>query len=119
MSGKRNDRKKNDLRLPVVTELYPELLDKTRPESDTPTCSLAEALERQELFVCQSVSTFALQMLWTLFRYGGLDFSAQFINLTSGMVTPLAVDPAVWARFFPQKEKKPKMQKPKFDALVQ
>lgn len=90
----------NPLRLPTITELYPELLDAKIPEpEDLPTCSLAEALERQDLFVCQSVATFALQMLWTLFRKGGVDFSAQFINLQSGRVTPLPVDVKAWERF--------------------
>lgn len=98
--GDRRKRSKNNLRLPTVTELFPELLDPTIPEDDTPTCSLAEALEHQELFICQSVASHALQMLWSLFRYGGLDFSAQFINLRSGIVTPLLIDPEKWQRFF-------------------
>jgi PRTRC genetic system ThiF family protein len=90
----------NPMRLPTITELYPEIMDTKIPEpDDMPTCSLAEALEKQDLYICQTVATLALQMLWGLFRNGGLDFSAQFINLQSGRVTPLAVDPAAWKRF--------------------
>ncbi|MRR55697.1 MAG: PRTRC system ThiF family protein [Deltaproteobacteria bacterium] len=107
-SGDRLKRTKGDLRLPTVTELFPELLDPDRPESDTPTCSLAEALERQELFICQAVSTCALQMLWSLFRYGGVDFSAQFINLKNGVFAPLMVDPEKWKRFLSPQKKTPK-----------
>jgi len=111
--GDRRNRSKNNLRLPTVTELFSELLDPTIPEDDTPTCSLAEALEHQELFICQSVATHALQMLWSLFRYGGLDFSAQFINLRSGIVTPLLIDPEKWQRFFapPKKPAKTRSRK--------
>ncbi len=110
-SGARKKRALDDTRLPVVTELFPELLNKNIPESDTPTCSLAEALDRQELFVCQTVATCALQMLWTLFRYGGLDFSAQFINLKSGVTSPLPIDPTAWERFFAKPGKKPASRK--------
>lgn len=117
-SGERRKRTKNSLRLPTVTELFPELLDPSIPEDDTPTCSLAEALERQELFICQAVSTHALQMLWSLFRYGGLDFSAQFINLKSGIVTPLLIDPEKWQRFFEPPKKPAKTRSKKRQAVV-
>jgi hypothetical protein len=95
------------MRLPTVTDLYPDLLDESIPEDDSiPTCSLAEALERQDLFVCRSVVTFGAAMLWTLFRKGGVDNHGQFINLETGMVTALPVDPEVWNRFKPVKAKK-------------
>jgi len=112
-SGERQKRTKDCMRLPTVMELFPELLDPTIPEDDTPTCSLAEALEHQELFICQSVATHALQMLWGLFRYGGQEFSAQFINLRSGIVTPLIIDPEKWQRFFapPKKPSKTRSKK--------
>lgn len=109
-SGDRLKRTKGDLRLPTVTELFPELLDPDRAESNTPTCSLAEALERQELFICQAVSTCALQMLWSLFRYGGVDFSAQFINLKNGVFAPLMIDPEKWKRFLAPSKKTNKNQ---------
>jgi len=105
-------RKKNPMRLPCVTELYPEIMDESIPEDeDTPTCSLAEALERQDLFICRSVATFASQLLWTLFRKGGVDNHGSFINLASGFVTPLAVDPAAWRRFEPVKPKRVRKKK--------
>ena len=86
------------LRLPVVTDLYPELLDSARPEDDAPSCSLAEALEKQELFVNQAVGTLVLNILWRLFRFGKLHYHGGFINLASERTVPLPVDPAVWAR---------------------
>lgn len=99
--------KSRPMRLPTVTDLYPDLLDESIPEDDSiPTCSLAEALERQDLFVCRSVVTFGAAMLWTLFRKGGVDNHGQFINLETGMVTALPVDPEVWNRFKPVKPKK-------------
>jgi PRTRC genetic system ThiF family protein len=80
-------------RLPHVLDIFPELKNKNKKfkEDDAPSCSLAEALERQDLFINQSVSTFALQLLWQFIRQGGLDIHGYFINLESGRVTPLPI----------------------------
>lgn len=77
--------------LPDPYEVLPELVDVHAPEDDTPSCGLAEALERQELFVNQSVVTPALQILWQFFRYGRLDWHGAFINLRAGSMRPLQV----------------------------
>lgn len=86
--------------LPTITDLYPVIMNASLPENDdTPSCSLAEALERQDLFIGQSIATFGLQLLWSLFRNGGVDHHGYFVNLKAGRVTPLAVDPEAWKRF--------------------
>jgi sulfur-carrier protein adenylyltransferase/sulfurtransferase len=96
------------MRLPVVTELFPALLEEAREEGDDqPSCSLAEALARQELFVNQAVATHALQMLWQLFRYGGLDYCGVFVNLATQQVRTIAVDREVWKRFGHRGARKP------------
>ena len=76
----------------LVTEIFPILKDKRRKEDNTPSCSLAEAIERQDLFINQTVATFALQLLWQFIRQGGLDIHGYFINLESGRVTPLPIN---------------------------
>lgn len=78
-------------RLRTVMELFPELSDASLPEDDAPSCSLAEALERQDLFINQAVTTFALNLLWRLFRDGGLDHQGAFVNLATNQVNPLPV----------------------------
>lgn len=106
-----NWRKVQYNRLPTVVDLFPELLDPSVPEDDAPSCSLAEALERQELFVNQAVVTQALQMLWALFTKGEIGYSAVFVNLDAGRVVPLAIDSRVWAKRFGyhcKKTRKPK-----------
>jgi PRTRC genetic system ThiF family protein len=79
------------VRLPSPYGVLPELIDVTAPEDDTPSCGLAEALERQELFVNQSVVTPALQILWDFFRRGELTWHGAFVNLRTGTVRPLQV----------------------------
>lgn len=96
-SGKRA-RNKEARRLPTVLELFPEMSRKDSQEDLTPSCSLAESLERQDLFINQTVATFALDLLWQLLRRGGIDHHGAFINLTTGRVTPLPIDPEAWQR---------------------
>ncbi|HEY3281562.1 MAG TPA: PRTRC system ThiF family protein [Armatimonadota bacterium] len=79
------------LRLPMVTELFPELLDESLPEDDRPSCSLAEALDHQDLYINQAVVTWALHLLWSLFRDGQIGVHGYFVNLAEGRVNPLAV----------------------------
>ena len=75
----------------LVTEIFPQLKNARKREDNTPSCSLAEALERQDLFINQTVATFALQLLWQFIRQGGLDIHGYFINLETGKVTPLPI----------------------------
>lgn len=84
-------------RLPTVAELFPQIIKPGR-EDNTPSCSLAEALEKQHLFVNQAVVTPALQILWQLLRFGQIDWHGAFVNLATGNVRPLPVDPQAWAR---------------------
>ncbi len=87
-------------RLPTVLELFPELATaRALDRNDAPSCSLAQALERQHLFVNQAVVTPALQLLWQIFRFGRTTWCGAFVNLESGRTTPLPVDPDAWARF--------------------
>ncbi len=88
------------LRLPHAGELYPELIDPALEDPDDgPSCSLAEALEKQSLFINPTVADFAMAVLWNLFTQGKIDIHGAFINLRRMMVTPLKVDPAAWTRF--------------------
>ena len=87
-------------RLPHVGELYPELIDPAlETADDTPSCSLAEALEKQSLLINPTVADFAINILWMLFTTGRIDTHGAFINLNRMVVSPLKVDPEVWARF--------------------
>lgn len=95
-------RRKTDdvMRLPHAGELYPDLVDPAMEEEDDgPSCSLAEALEKQALMINPTMADFAGNILWQLLTKGGLDTHGVFVNLEQMMVTPLPVDPQVWERF--------------------
>ncbi|HVI89378.1 MAG TPA: PRTRC system ThiF family protein [Dongiaceae bacterium] len=100
-------------RLPHVGDLFPELIDPAGDKADmAPSCSMAEALEKQSLVINQAIAVQAYNLLWTLFRTGTLSYSGVFVNLQTGRTSPLPIDPAAWARFgyFPRGPKKSKKQ---------
>lgn len=90
---------KSAQRLPMVTELFPELLDKRAPESNAPSCSLRISLQSQGLFINDVTVRFAAQMLYRLFTKGQIQHHGAMINLESMRVNPIPVDPLVWQRY--------------------
>ena len=86
------------VRLRTVAELYPEIADTEAGEDPLPSCSAAEALERQEPFINQVLATSALAMLARLFRYGTLTHHGAFYNASTGRTSVLGVDPDLWKK---------------------
>ena len=76
--------------IPIPSKQYPELVDTSIKETNQPSCSLAEALESQELYVNQFVASFGLQILWQIFRRGRINQRGFFINL-DGCSIPIPV----------------------------
>lgn len=74
--------------LPEMRQLLPEIFDTSLPEDNRPSCSLAEALESQDLFINQAIATYAGQLLWTLIRQGELSICGYWVNLEEGRVVP-------------------------------
>ena len=96
--GRKTD---SEWRLPHVGELFPELIDAAldKVADDIPSCSLAEALEKQSLYVNTGVSLFASNVLWQLFTKGELTHHGAFVNLDHMTVMPLEISKEAWARF--------------------
>lgn len=87
-------------RIPHVGDLYPELLDPKGDKSDVaPSCSMADALQKQSLVINQAIAVQAYNLLWTLFRTGTLHYHGAFVNLTTGRTSALPMDPVAWDRF--------------------
>lgn len=94
--------------LPHIGELFPETIDASLDASDdVPSCSMAEALEKQSLFINRAMALYGLNLLSDLFRYGQIDYHGVFVNLKSARTAPIKVDPEVWARMgYKQEEAK-------------
>ncbi len=71
-------------RLPTVLESFPEIADVSQGEDNAPSCSVAEALERQSLFVNRVLASHALALLFDLIGRGSIGHAGAFINLASG-----------------------------------
>jgi len=76
-------------RLPTVLEYFPELADESVAEDDAPSCSVAEALERQSLFVNRVIASHALALLFELLGRGSIGHAGAFINLATGQAVPI------------------------------
>lgn len=85
------------MRLPTVTELYPSLMDPSIPEDDAPSCSLAEALQKQGLYINRAMAIHGLQMLEQLIRKGSIEYSAVFVDLDRARTTSLPINKDTWA----------------------
>jgi PRTRC genetic system ThiF family protein len=77
--------------LPMVTEEYGELLRASETGDDTPSCSLAEALTKQDLFINSALANLGASLLWQLFREGMLYNRGFFLNLKDFRTQPLKV----------------------------
>ena len=94
--NERNRRAK--LRLRSAAELFPEIVDPNLDNDGEPSCSSAEALERQEPFVNSTLAQHALALLARLFRYGEISYHGGFVNLRTGMTSVLSIDLQSWKR---------------------
>jgi PRTRC genetic system ThiF family protein len=91
--------RRHRLRLRTVAELFPEVVEADSIADDLPSCSAAEALDRQEPFVNPTLANHALALLARLFRYGTVSYHGAFMNLSGiGSVHALRVDPKGWDR---------------------
>jgi PRTRC genetic system ThiF family protein len=77
--------------LPFVTEEFGELLRQSETDSDAPSCSLAEALEKQELFINAALAQMGCSLLWQLFRSGMSIHRGLFLNIADFRTVPLPV----------------------------
>jgi PRTRC genetic system ThiF family protein len=94
--GERLNRRnrRNNLRLRTVSELFPEVIQADLDRDGLPSCSAAEALDRQEPFVNPTLANHALALLARLFRYGTASYQGAFVSLSCvDGVQPLRVDP--------------------------
>jgi PRTRC genetic system ThiF family protein len=76
--------------LPMVTDEFKELLE-VETDNNEPSCSLAEALEKQDLFINATLANMGASLLWKLFREGMTQYRGFFLNLASFRSQPITV----------------------------
>lgn len=76
--------------LPFVTQEYGELL-RLSDRDDTPSCSLAEALEKQDLFINGTLAQLGCSLLWQMLRQGFVIYRGTFLNLSDLRAVPMPI----------------------------
>ena len=73
----------------VITEEVP--YSTIREKDSGPSCSLAEALEKQDLFINSTLAQLGCNILWKMFRNGMLEHHGLFLNLETMKVNPIMI----------------------------
>ncbi len=74
--------------LKCVDELFD--LSNVKDEDSGPSCSLAEALKKQDLFINSTVTQFGCNILWKLFS-GSIENHGAFINMKTLKTNPIKI----------------------------
>ncbi|MBS0027229.1 PRTRC system ThiF family protein [Chitinophaga sp. 22321] len=77
--------------LPFMTDEYGDLLQQSEISDDTPSCSLAEALGKQDLYINSALAQMGCSLLWGLFRNGMTPYRGFFLNLKDFRSVPIPV----------------------------
>ncbi len=75
--------------MPVITEFtdYAEV----EVKDSGPSCSLAEALEKQDLFINSTLAQLGCNILWKMFRRGMIEHRGLYLNLETLKTNPIHV----------------------------
>lgn len=77
--------------LPFITDEFGDLLKQSEESDDTPSCSLAEGLEKQDLFINSTLAQMGSSLLWGLFRNGLTENRGFFLNLKNFHSQPIKI----------------------------
>ncbi len=66
-------------------------MTKVNEKDSGPSCSLAEALSKQDLFVNSTLAQLGCNLLWKLFREGMISHSGLYLNLKTMNVNPISL----------------------------
>ena len=77
--------------LPFITDEFSALLDSSEGKATGPSCSLAEALTRQDLFINTNLAAVGAHLLWNLFRKGYTHHRGVLVNLDTMVNRPIPV----------------------------
>lgn len=76
--------------LPDVIKMFPQL-KKMKEKDQGPSCSLAQAISRQDLFINSTLAQFGANILWKLFREGMIRYQGCYVNLDTLIVNPIKI----------------------------
>lgn len=75
--------------LPTVLDLFD--LSQINEDDQGPSCSLAEALTKQDLFINSTLANLGCNLLWKLFRENEISYHGLYLNLEMMNVNPIRI----------------------------
>lgn len=78
--------------LPTVDKIHPDILHDIKGEDQGPSCSLAEALGKQDLFINTNLANMGLGLLWKMFREAHIKYHGLYLNLETMQTNPLPIN---------------------------
>ena len=64
---------------------------RVKEKDSGPSCSLAEALEKQDLFINSTLAQLGCNILWKMFRNGMIEHHGLYLNLSTMKMNPIEV----------------------------
>ena len=86
---KQPDKEDAVAKLRTVTELFD--MKEVNDEDSGPSCSLAAALRKQDLFINSTLAQVGCALLWKMFK-GVIDTQGAFVNLDTMKVNPIKIE---------------------------
>lgn len=77
--------------LPTVEKLHPDIFKDSKTDDQGPSCSLAEALQKQDLFINTNLANMGLGILWKMFRELRIKYHGCYLNLDTMSVNPIKI----------------------------
>lgn len=74
--------------LSTVVKKFPQL-KRIKEVDQGPSCSLVEAINKQDLFINSILAQFGVNLLWKLFREGMITYHGCYVNLQNFIVNPI------------------------------
>lgn len=74
--------------LPTVVDRFP-VLKKRKERKSEPSCSIAQALGKQDLFINSTLAQLGMNLIWKLFREAGVNYGGLYLNLETLNVNPI------------------------------
>lgn len=76
--------------LRTATEMFD--FSKVNEKNNGPSCSLAEALSKQDLFINSTLANIGMALMWKMFTKGVLDIQGAYLNLDTMKVNPIKIE---------------------------
>lgn len=74
-----------------VFDIFPKMEEYESEELQGPSCSMAEALGRQDLFINSTLAQLGCNLLWKLLYEKKINYQGVFLNLETMHIAPIAI----------------------------